>query len=187
MTLRAAPGMIRSHSKGGAAVFKPFAVLSLLVLATPALADEGAPPVYQAVLDCRATPDPAARLACYDASVAAMAAARETKDLVIADRATMREAKRGLFGLPLPRLKLFSDGQSEEVTEIDGTIARSYAASDGSSIFVLADGARWKQTEGRYTYPKAGQPITIRRAALGSFFARINNQAAVRVVRLPLE
>lgn len=146
---------------------------------------EAPPPVFQAVIDCKTLADPTARLACYDKAVTAMASARETKDLVVADRATMREARKGLFGLSLPRIKLFGgNGDSDEVTAIDSTITSVYAAKDGFTVFVLADGARWKQTDGRFQYPKAGQSITIRKGSLGSYLANINKQSAVKVMRI---
>lgn len=166
------------------------ACAALFCAATPALADKPVevatqPPVFRAVIDCKALADPQARLACYDKAVGALASAAESRDVLVVDRATARSTKRSLFGLALPRIKLFGDNDDEEIEQIESSITSAYDARDGMSVFVLADGARWKQTEGRYTYPKAGQPIVIRRAALGSFFAKVNNQAAVRVIRLP--
>ena len=166
------------------------ASLCLVAAALPAQAkdkDKGIdgppPPVFQAVLDCKGQADPVARLTCYDKAVSAMDAARAANDLVVTDRATVREAKRGLFGLALPSLKLFGDGKDEEVTEIEGKIAAIRMASDGFPIFTLEDGARWKQTDGRNTYPKPGQKIKIRKAALGSFMANVEGQPGVRVTR----
>ena len=107
----------------------PLVTLALGVLSVPVAAkdkDRDAPstppPVFQAVLDCKSVADAAERLACYDRTVGAMAAARETKDLVIADRETMREARKGLFGLSLPSIKLFGGGDSEDVKAIESTI-----------------------------------------------------------------
>jgi hypothetical protein len=142
------------------------------------------PPVFQAVVDCKTIADPAQRLACFDRTVEAMATASRERELAVFDRTTMREARRGIFGLGLPKLKLFDSDESEEVTEIDSTIASLRMASDGFHIFVLADGARWKQTDGRNTFPKSGQTIHIRKAAMGSFMANINGQPGVRVTRL---
>lgn len=167
-----------------------FALLSasLVLLAAPAAAKDKEPPppppVFQAVVDCKTIADPKERLACYDRTVEAMAAASRERELAVYDRTTMREARRGIFGLGLPKLKLFDDDQSEEVTEIDSTIASLRMASDGFHIFVLADGARWKQTDGRNTFPKAGQKIHIRKAALGSYIANVNDQPGVRVTRI---
>ncbi len=166
---------------------------ALMLLASPAAIakdkDEDAstapPPAYQSVLDCQKLPDATARLACFDRSVSTMAAASQNKDLVIIDRATIRETKRGLFGISLPKIKLFGGNDDVEVNSIESTISSAYAARDGNSVFVLADGSRWKQTDGRFTYPKPGQAITVKRAALGSFMANVNKQPGVKVIRLP--
>lgn len=142
------------------------------------------PPVFQAVVDCAAISDGAERLACFDRTVAGMAAAARERQLVVADRATMREARRGIFGLGLPKLKLFSGEESEEVQSIDSTITGVRIASDRMPIFLLADGSRWKQTEGRNVFARSGQAIHVRRAAMGSYMANVAKQSAVRVVRI---
>lgn len=171
-----------------------FASAALALSATPALAkgdnakgDAGLaqPAVFQAVLDCRAVADPAARLACFDQTSLALDNASKANDVLVVDRATARKTKRSLFGLSLPRIKLFGDKDDEEIDQIDSTIASTYSARDGSAVFVLPDGARWKQTDGRDTFPKAGQKIVIVKGSLGGYFARVNGQAGVRVVRLP--
>lgn len=165
--------------------------LVLLALAAPVAAKNKdkdipgtPPPVFQAVLDCKNVVDAGERLACYDRTVGAMAAARETKDLVIADRETMREARKGLFGLSLPSIKLFGGGDSEDVKAIESTIESTYTARDGQFVFVLADGAKWKQIAGRPAYAKRGDPIKIETASLGSYFAKIGKSQNARVIRI---
>lgn len=163
-----------------------------LSVAVPALAKDkdeklAPPPVYQAVVDCRDIADAAQRLACFDRTVGVMASATAEKDLVVLDRATMRETRKGLFGFSLPKLKLFGGGdedERDEITEIESSIAAVRSAKDGYPIFVLADGGNWKQTEGRNVFPKIGDPIKIKRASLGSYMANVNKKAGVRVMRL---
>lgn len=168
----------------------PVVTVMLGVLAAPLAAKDKKelpstpPPVFQAVLDCKTVADAGERLACYDRTVGAMATARESKDLVIADRETMREARRGLFGLSLPSIKLFGGGDSEDVQAIESTIESTYTARDGQFIFVLADGARWKQIAGRPAYAKRGDPIKIETASLGSYFAKIGKSQNARVIRI---
>ena len=167
-------------------------VLAALAAASPAFAKEkpiaAPPPVYQAVVDCRGIADAAQRLACFDRTVGEMAKAGEDKDLVVLDRETMREARKGLFGFSLPKLKLFGGGDEDErdvVREIESTIAGIRSAKDGLPVYTIADGARWKQTDGRNLFPKVGQKIKIKAAALGSYMASIEGRAGVRVMRLP--
>jgi len=165
--------------------------LAALAVAAPAVAKDKkpvAPPaVYQAVVDCRGIAEAAQRLACFDRTVGEMAKAGEEKDLVVLDREAMRETRKGLFGFSLPKLKLFGGGDDDdqEVTEIESTIAGIRTANDGMPIFTIADGAKWKQTEGRNVFPKVGDPIRIKKATLGSYMANVNKRAAVRVARLP--
>ena len=49
----------------------------------------------------------------------------------------------------------------------------------------LADGSLWIQTDNHALAlrPRAGQPVVINRAALGSYMMRVNNQPGVRVRR----
>lgn len=175
---------MRYRSILGSAIF--CAAISGAVLAKDNSEDETStpPPVFQAVLDCKAIADSNERLSCYDRSVAAMETASNAKDLVIADRSTMREAKRGLFGLSLPKIKLFGGDDSEEVKEIESTVASFRAARDGFIILELADGARWKQTEGRQQFPKVGDKVRVRKGALSSYFASIDDDTGFKVIRL---
>ncbi|MCW1382212.1 hypothetical protein OLX02_05210 [Novosphingobium sp. KCTC 2891] len=164
---------------------------SVSLLLAPALAaakespiTDSLPPVFQAVADCRQLTADAERLACYDRNVATMVSARENHDLVVADRATLRETKKGLFGFTLPKLKLFGNTEGEDIQEIETTISLVRPAKDGYAVFTLADGARWKQTDGGKSWAKPGDKIRIKRGALGSFMANVGNAAAVRVMRL---
>ena len=169
------------------------AILTLVVstaITGPALSKDSTkdlppPATFQALLDCKPIADPSARLACYDQKVVTLATAVRDHQLVIADRETMREARRGLFGLSLPRLKLFGgDDDSEEVQQIETTIKAVRSASDGMPIFLLADDSRWKQTDGRNLFAKAGAKIKVKRTAMGGYMANIDGQSGIRVIRL---
>jgi len=175
-----------------AAAALAFAATAACLASAPAKAKDKpevtAPPaIYQAVVNCRAIGDAAGRLACFDRTVGEMATATTQKDLVILDRETMRETRKGLFGFSLPKLKLFGGGGEDEkdaVKEIESTISGLRSAKDGFPIFTIADGARWKQTDGRNLFPKLGQKIRIKAASLGSYMASIDGRAGVRVMRL---
>ena len=167
--------------------------VALLVAPPSAAKDQGkapaSPAVYQAVVDCKAIADSGPRLACFDRTVGEMAAATTSKDLVVLDRAAMRETRKGLFGFSLPQLKLFGGGdgdtdERDQVKEIESTITGIRSASDGFPIFAIADGARWKQTEGRNLFAKVGDKIKIKRAALGGYMAAINGRSGIRLMRL---
>ena len=162
--------------------------VATLSLSGPALAKDDEPPrtpaAVQEVVDCKAIADPAARLACYDTKVAAMAQGIEKRELVVADREMLRDAQRGLFGISIPRIKLFGAGGQEDLKEIESTIAAIRTANDGMPIFILADNSRWKQVDGRNVFGKSGDSIRIKRMPIGGFMANVDGQTGVRVVRL---
>ena len=145
------------------------------------------PAIYQAVVDCRTIGDATQRLACFDRTVGQMASATSSRDLVILDRESMRETRKGLFGFNLPKLKLFgggSDDSRDEVRELEAAISGIRSAPDGFPILTLDDGAHWKQTDGRNLFPKIGDRIKIKRAAMGSYMASIGKKSGIRVMRL---
>lgn len=162
-----------------------------LVMAMPAssktqpLASAPPPKIFLDVVQCRAITDAAERLACFDRSVGALAAAQQSKDLYVADKDAMREARRGLFGFNLPKMRIFGDDDMEkDVDAIDSTIA-AFNESQRGYVFTLKDGARWRQTDSVYMdRPKVGAPIRIKRAALGSFFGSISGRPGFRIERV---
>ena len=138
---------------------------------------------------CKDVADPKVRLACYDEKVASLQTAQSSNQVVIADREQVREARRGLFGLTLPRIKLFDgDGdEGDEISEIDGVVQSARKIRSGKWLIRLEDGAVWQQTEpprSSQRDPKAGDSIVIKRAALGSYMAKINDGRGFKVMRV---
>lgn len=163
------------------------------LLATPVAAQSDptdpleTPEVIGKLFECREIESPEERLACFDREVADVYAAQESRELVIADREQVTEARRGLFGLKLPKISLFSGGDDgDDVNEITATLADARKLSNGRYVFELEDGARWIQTENTIGYKrfKAGDTIVIKQAALGSFKARVNDKIAGKVRRI---
>lgn len=144
------------------------------------------PEVFDRLLACRSVSDPSARLACYDERASAVDAAARKDELLVVDRTQVRKARRSLFGLTLPKLDIFGGGdrEGEGFSEIESTISRAYYSNYRWNV-ILEDGARWIQVDTKTPArdPKPGQKIRIRRAALGSFFANIDGQTAIRMRR----
>ena len=164
-----------------------FAVLGL-VGAVPASAQSipktATPKLFEDVVQCRSIQDSAQRLACYDRGVAALETAQKSNELYVADKAAMKEARRGLFGFGLPKLKIFGDEDLGDLDELETTIAAVSSGQRGY-VFTLPDGARWMQTDKKYMdKPKVGAKIKIEKAMLGSYMASINNKAGFRVERV---
>ena len=172
-----------------------FTRVSLSALAAPAFligsasvsANDRAPtpPVVSDLVACRAVVDSSARLACYDSKTAALDSAVANKDLVVMSREAANETRRGLFGFSLPRLGLFrsDEGEEEQIKELTSKLT-AVSGSRGRWVVTLEDGAVWEQTDGGFVNrPKEGQTIKIERAALGSFFGRVNDGKAFRIKR----
>lgn len=163
------------------------AVLGLLA-AVPASAQKmpktATPKLFDNVVQCRSIQDSAERLACYDRNVAALDTAQKSNELYVADKAAMKEARKGLFGFSLPNLKIFGDEDLGDLDQLETTIAGVSSGQRGY-IFTLPDGARWAQTDKRYMdKPKVGAKIKIEKASLGSYMASINKKPGFRVERI---
>jgi len=166
--------------------------LALTLVATPLLAqsnpvdDVETPEIVSKLFECRDIAEPDERLACFDREVGRVAEAQASRELVIADREQVKETKRGLFGLKLPKLGIFGGSDEDEVSEITATLAGATKLRNGRHIFELEDGARWIETEDVRGFRKfkAGDTIVIKKGSFGSFDAKVNGKRASKVRRL---
>ena len=164
---------------------------TMLVAGTAAAKDKAPPPqpqAYKDLVQCRSIPDAAARLACYDAQVGKLEQAAASGDVVVADRASVREAKKGLFGFTLPSLGLFGGGDDDkdDIKAIEGTIAMARTYGYGAWRITLADGSVWEQTDTEQLVfdPVKGNPVKISKGALGVYRMNIDGQRAIKVRRV---
>lgn len=173
--------MIRRHRL-------PFMLFAAALPAAASAQDEeglATPPVFNELIACRSIADDAQRLACYDRQVAAIQTAEENEQIVVVDRAEIRDAERGLFGLRLPQIRLFGN-EEDQLDEIETTITSASGGGTGRPwSFRLADGSLWFQIDSLMLYrdPRPGETVTIERAALGSFRMRV----AGRLIRVRRE
>lgn len=145
------------------------------------------PAALTRVVACSSVTDPSERLSCYDREVKSMSEAQQKGDLIAMDRQQVRKTKRSLFGLALPDLGVFGDSGSDDGdSAIETTIKSVSETPDRKWIFTVAEGSRWVQLDTRnfVVDPAPGQPIRIRRAAMGSYLANVNKQVAIRVRRI---
>lgn len=134
---------------------------------------------------CKALPDKD-RLACYDRAAAALDQAVVQKEVTLIDKQEVRQTRRGLFGFNLPRIGIFSDdANKEEAAELNTTVA-SARSVDGRVEFRLGDGsdAVWRTTDPVAFPPKAGTPVRITKASLGSYFIKFGKDRMVRGMRV---
>lgn len=145
-----------------------------------------APEIVQGLFACREIEDPTERLACFDREVAVVYEARESEELVIADKEQVREARKGLFGFSLPKLGLFSGKQENDVNEIETTLTSIRKMGNGKLTFTVDGGGRWQQLDNIKVLgkPGPGDPVLIKKGAIGSYLANINGRRAIRVKRV---
>lgn len=147
------------------------------------------PEIFTRLLDCRALTDGAARLACYDRQVGEMESAAQRDEVVVLDKAELKKTRRSLFGFSFPKLPFLGgaddDGKADpEAARIEAKITSARSIGYGKWTFVLDDGSQWETTEAiANRSPKSGQPIVIKRAAMGSFMGSVNGWPSVRMRR----
>ena len=169
--------------------------MSLAVAGLAAVSSEAAaqsppaserPELLSRLLACRSVEASEGRLICYDAATRALDSAEREGRVVVVDRAQVSATRRQLFGFELPSIALFDAGQAaERIDSVESTLTRASLGGDGKWVFVLADGGVWRQIDSqRVTFHNtSGQPVRIRRAALGSYLLTIGNSRAARVRR----
>lgn len=179
-----------------------FVVISPLASANPA----------QDLEECRSISVESERLSCFDAAYDQLRAAGMTPDSVLksniveiavpapasqsADKAakTVGPVKRffgfGLseattepedFGLKNDAVTRNEIGGVEQITTRITEVSRSLR---GNLIVKLANGQRWRQTDGRRTRVKEDEPVVISRGALGSYKMNIGGNRFIRVTRI---
>ncbi|QUL36611.1 hypothetical protein [Erythrobacter sp. JK5] len=166
------------------------AAAALIALGVPATGhaqdDVQVPPTdyLDELRGCQALTENAARLACFDRSVAAMVAATETGDVQIVDREDVRQEKRRLFGFTLPKIGLFGDGEPDELLETTITSVRYF--SQRKLRFTTEEGAVWEINAAprRLAPIETGDPVIFKKAALGTYFIRIDGQMGVKGKRV---
>jgi len=174
-----------------AAGITAIAVGQIASAASPAKVRAGA---LQAVVDCRKLTDGAERLACFDAAAAKLDAAEQAGDVVVVDRAQVKEAQRAAFGFNFKMPSFLGGGggdddkaevRSAELDTLDTTAQSVRVGPDRKWIFRLPDGAIWMQTDTEVIAraPKAGSRIEIRKGTMGGYFLSVDGQKAVRAKR----
>ncbi len=141
---------------------------------------------------CRPIADNAARLACFDRAVAAMASARARGDIKVVDRNELRQVRRSLFGFAIPKLPFFgggSDADRRSETEQKKLAAKLQSLRPiGNGFFRFSidePDSTWESTEGSFLGDaKSGTLVKIEKGAMGAYFAQIGDDRWVRVRRI---
>jgi hypothetical protein len=171
-----------------------FAAIGLVVAMSPAASQAASAPkppsrseLAGALSACRAITDPTERLACYDKAAAALDEAQTKGDVVVVDRKQATEVKRQAFGFRLDALSIFDRGTVKDRGDdtITAVAKSAFQNAAGKWVVTLDSGAVWRQIDDDplSREPRAGSPIRIRRATLGSYLMNVDGQPSIRVHR----
>lgn len=145
-------------------------------------------PLVQSLANCRAQTDDMARLRCYDQAAGALTEAAAQGNVVVVDQQDLKRARRSLFGFSLPKLPFFrgDESASEQQDEIAASVASARSLGYGKWRITLDSGAVWETTEASSSArnPQPGNPVLIKRGALGSYMMRIDGRRGLRSKRI---
>ena len=137
---------------------------------------------------CQAITDPTLRLTCYDQAVGEVVTASDEGDVRIVDREDVKKTRRNLFGFSLPDLGIFGGDDDEEEELFESTITSVSLSGRNTLIITIEDGnAVWRvSSASRNTIrtTRVGDTIVFKKAALGSYFLRINGRTGVKGRRI---
>jgi hypothetical protein len=144
--------------------------------------------VLAGLVNCRAIAGIAERVACYDTEIERLKQAQTAGDLVAYNRSQIQGDRRSSFGLSEPKVRVpgsRGEDRQNDLKEIASKIAQVSTDREGRLIFVLENGARWRQTDSLTLARRAlpGQPVRIRAASMGSYLINVDGQKALRVRR----
>lgn len=167
-----------------------FAALGLALTAVAAGAagkdaPQARPELLQRLVDCRAIAEPTARLNCYDTQVGAIDAAEKQQDLVVMDRAQIRETRKSLFGFTLPSFSLGGKklDEKDDITEINTKVAAVRHVASGWIITLADDAGTW-QSDDLTSAPSVGDKVRIRKAMMGSYLGKVGFSQGARFRRI---
>ena len=144
--------------------------------------------VLKGLIECRKETVDAARLACFDKTSATLDEAEKKGELVVLDREAVRTARREAFGLDLSAITLFKRAPANPQDNVDKValvIDHGGRGPDGKWRFFTEEGATWIQTDDEElrTPPHKGSELAVKKAAIGSFFCKVDGQRSLRCVR----
>jgi len=152
----------------------------------------GAARALAPLVACRGVADPRAKANCYDAALDKLQNAVAGREVVIVDKQQNNEDRKALFGfnaerqLEEPAHARRERGPREpEVDSVDSTVALARRTGIDHWTIRLANGATWRTLEpGITSAPDVGDPVHIRRDALGKYMMRVGKSRSMRAIRV---
>jgi len=156
-------------------------VAAALVTAAPARA--AVPATTAGFLACAGERDDMRRLACFDAAAGQAQAAAGTAAPVVAAAPLSQEEKFGLRG-DLKQEKAQEVPELQELEQLQAQVTGVSSKLRGELVVTLENGQVWAEIQaGSGARVKAGDRVTIKPGALGSFLLVAPNGRSTRVTR----
>lgn len=134
---------------------------------------------------CQALVDDTSRLECYDKAVGQVVTASDEGEVRIIDKEDVEKTRKGLFGFSLPDLGLFK-GKEGEDSEQDllESVVKSVRVQGRNTVFLTIEegNAVWRipGADPKVLRTKPGDKVVLKKAALGSYWIRINGRNGVK-------
>jgi hypothetical protein len=147
--------------------------IAFALICAPAFADDVHDRVPPELRVCVSIPRNAERLACFDRAIAVL------------EGGTLAAATpESTFGLGASNREAPAAAESADLQSVESTVKGFSRAGDGSIVIHLENGQSWRQLSGGDTLLKAGDSVTINRAALGSFQMKVPSGRSAKVRRV---
>ncbi len=143
----------------------------------------GTPTYVEDLRSCQLIVEERERLACLDKSVSAILDATNSGELRIVRQEQIEQTRRSMFGFVQPKNGLF--GAKEEIDTLQSQITLTRSIR-GGWIITIEEGSVWQlnNVPARLSAPKTGDSVEFKKAALGSYFIRIDGQMGVKGRRI---
>lgn len=159
-----------------------------LLFTQPANAQDGstaeaAGNYLESLKSCQAIETDAERLKCYDTAVGRVVAASEEGEVRLVDREDVKKTRRRLFGFSIPDLGIFGGGDEEDMDLLQSKVTRIVSTGRKSVTFEIEEGSVWtiSDTPARVMRRlEPGASVEFKKAALGSFFIRVEGLTGVK-------
>lgn len=154
----------------------------LTVPNTLAAQDNEASDALNELRNCRAIADAQQRLACFDSASATLIAQSESGELRVVDKEDIQQTRRGLFGFSLPKLGIFGSGDDEAVDKVlQSEITGVRNNGRNSWLITIKEGSVWQVSSApRQFLPEVGDAIELEKAAMSSYWVRLNGAMGVK-------
>ncbi|UAK23784.1 hypothetical protein [Sphingomonas nostoxanthinifaciens] len=163
-------------------------ILMAFVLATDGAGARG--DLVDGLRACQSVRASDQRLACLDVASAKLVGAVDEGSATLVSREAARRTRRSLFGFTIPKDALAGltgrgDEDHDDIRQVTGIVQSAQETGPDHAEVRLEDGSVWRSLDSFRRLPRGGDPVTITRAALGTYFMSVGrNPVGTRCIRI---